>query len=58
MPLCFENGHSFVLEGCEAKVAGSEVGEVGRRGLKEALMGHDEELELDSTCSGKTFKGF
>lgn len=36
---------------------GSEVGEAGHRGLREALVGHDEELELDSTCNGETFKG-
>lgn len=44
--------------GLRGQVVGNEVGEAGHRGLREALAGHDGELELDSACNGETFKGF
>lgn len=49
----------FICSGeSRGQVAGNDVGEAGGRGLREALVGHNGELELDSACNGETFKGF
>lgn len=37
---------------------GNEVREAGHRELREAPACHDEDLELDSACSGETSNGF
>lgn len=37
---------------------GNEVREAGRRELREATACHDEDLGLDSACSGETSNGF
>lgn len=46
---------SGVLQG---EAAGHEVGEAGRKGLREAIAGCDEESELGSARSRETSKGF
>lgn len=49
----FNNSRSFALEDCKG-----EAGKAGCRGLRKALVCHDDKVELDSACNTETFKGF